>query len=86
MPYEDFREFIDRCREVDQVKDIEGADWNLEIGALTEVMATTKVDQHPLLLFDKIKDYPKGYRVASNFMNTSRRRIHPARSPINSIS
>ncbi|MBI2184362.1 MAG: UbiD family decarboxylase [Thaumarchaeota archaeon] len=73
MLFEDFREYIEKCREIDQVKDIEGADWNLEIGAITEVMATTKPDAHPLLLFDKIKGYPKGYRVASNFMNTARR-------------
>ena len=73
MPFEDFREFIDACRKVDKVKDIDGADWNLEIGAITEIMEVEDQDNHPLLMFDNIKGYPKGYRVASNFMNTPRR-------------
>jgi UbiD family decarboxylase len=73
MPFKDLREFIEKCRELGDVKDIEGADWDIEIGAITEIMETTKPDHHPLLLFDNIKGYPKGYRVASNILNTSRR-------------
>ncbi len=42
---------------------IEGADWDNEIGALIE--ATAELDQRPLLLFDKIKDYPAGFRLVS---------------------
>lgn len=73
MPFEDLREYIEKVRELDEVREIDGADWNLEIGAITEVMETTYVDAHPLLLFDNIKGYKKGQRVISNFMNTARR-------------
>jgi 4-hydroxy-3-polyprenylbenzoate decarboxylase len=40
------------------------ADWNLEIGTLTEA-AADKIDAPPMLVFDKIKGYPKGFRMAS---------------------
>jgi UbiD family decarboxylase len=83
MPFEDFREFIERCREVDKVEDIQGADWNIEIGAITEIEEVEDPDTHPLLLFDQIKGYPKGYRVASNIMNTPRRTALAMDMPLN---
>jgi len=83
MPFEDFREFIDRCRQLNEVKDIEGADWDLEIGAITETSEIDHPDTHPLLMFDKIKGYPKGYRVASNIMNTPKRTALALDIPIN---
>lgn len=52
-------------------KIIEGADWNLEIGGITEIMS--EIEDHPLLLFDKIKDYPTGFRVVTNYLSTMRR-------------
>jgi UbiD family decarboxylase len=63
MLFNDLREFIQRLDEVGQLKRVEGADWDLEIGTLTELMAERL---GPALLFDKIKGYPEGYRVLSN--------------------
>jgi 3-polyprenyl-4-hydroxybenzoate decarboxylase len=40
---------------------VEGADWNLELGAISEL--NVKKSLPPALLFDRIKDYPKGFRV-----------------------
>lgn len=59
----DLRMFLDELAEMGELRTFEGADWDLEIGALTEIGA----DQNgPALLFDAIKDYPKGFRVVSN--------------------
>jgi len=73
MPFNDLRDFITECRKLGQVKDIEGADWDLEIGGLTEALVNAKPETHPLLLFDSVKGYPKGYRVASNIINNPKR-------------
>ena len=62
---QDLREFLNILEEKGSLARIEGADWNLEIGALNEIMAERK---GPALLFDKIKDYPKGYRIATNVL------------------
>jgi UbiD family decarboxylase len=71
MAFNDLREFIDAARAIGDVKEIHGAAWDLEIGALTEIFAGR--DNHPLLLFDKIPGYPASYRVASNLINHPRR-------------
>lgn len=68
--FNDLREYIKKVEEIGELKVIEGADWNLEIGAITEWMA--KPDT-PLLLFDKIKGYPPGYRIVSNLAASHRR-------------
>jgi 4-hydroxy-3-polyprenylbenzoate decarboxylase len=58
------RSFIESCREIGEVVDIDDADWDLEIGTLTEA-AAEHIDNPPLLLFDRIKGYPAGRRVLS---------------------
>lgn len=70
MAFADLRAFIDGAARIGEMKVIEGADWNLEIGCLTELMAE---QQGPLLLFDKIVGYPKGFRLVTNALATARR-------------
>lgn len=64
VEYNDMRSFIDLVAGLDELHVVEGSDWNLEIGGLTEA-ASEFIDEPPMLLFDKIKDYKAGYRVAS---------------------
>ncbi len=71
MAYNDLREFIDGVRALGDVKEIHGAHWELEIGALTEIFASR--ENFPLLLFDRIPGHPPSYRVASNLLNHPRR-------------
>ena len=68
--FKDLREYIKQAEEWRELKVIEGADWDLEIGTITEMMAKPGT---PLLLFDKIKGYPAGYRVATNLAASHRR-------------
>ena len=69
MPFNDLREFIEAVRRLGQVKEIHGADWKLEIGALTELLAFQ--DPSPLLLFDQIPEHPPNFRVAANLLNNA---------------
>ena len=66
--FNDLREFLKRAEEMGQINRIEGADWNLEIGSITELQQS--VPNAPLLLFDKIKGYKSGYRIITDFVNT----------------
>ena len=66
--YNDLRELIAKADELGLVRKIDGADWDLEIGTITE-LAQSKPDM-PLLLFDNIKGYPPGYRVVTNILNS----------------
>ncbi len=56
MSYKDVREWIQRVEEMGELKVVEGADWNLEIGALS-VLASKHKENSPALLFDRIKDF-----------------------------
>jgi len=69
--FKDLREFIDQAEAIGEVKVIEGADYESEIGILTELMAGAP--NPPLLIFDQIKDYPAGFRVATNLFASHRR-------------
>lgn len=62
--YDGLRSFLADCEELGEVKVIRGANWNLEIGALTETTSEL-IEEPPALLFDEIKGYPPGWRVLS---------------------
>ena len=70
----DLREFIRKAQEWGECRVVEGADWNLEIGRIAEL--SLSVPEAPLLLFDKIRGYPQGYRIAVNPLNSPRRLTH----------
>jgi UbiD family decarboxylase len=72
MPYNDLREWIDQVEQLGELKRLNGAHWELEIGALTEVTAR-EMENKWALLFDEIPDYPKGYRVLTNFLGSAKR-------------
>ncbi len=66
------REWIRKVDELGELKIVEGADWNLEIGALS-VLASKHKENSPALLFDHIKDYPAGYRILVGFFESLKR-------------
>jgi UbiD family decarboxylase len=57
----DLRRWLAEVEAFGELKHVRGADWNLELGAISEL--NVKKDLPPALLFDEIKGYPKGYRV-----------------------
>src|SRR3954464_622710 len=57
----DLRQWLAEARKLGELKEVRGVDWNLELGAISEL--NVKKDAPPALLFDEIKGYPKGYRV-----------------------
>lgn len=65
IEYDDLREYIRLLEKADWLKKVEGADWNLEIGTICEINSE---HNGPALLFDKIKDYPEGYRLLTHFI------------------
>ena len=71
MPFADLRAFVERADQQGELRRVDGADWNLEIGALTELVAFQP--NPPALLFDRIQGYPAGYRVLTNALNNQRR-------------
>ena len=61
--YKDLREWLCIVEGFAELKKIDGADWNLEMGTLAELVARESPGNIPAILFDTIKDYPPGYRA-----------------------
>lgn len=71
MEYLDLRNWIDRVRALGEVRDVQGASWQEDIGHVTEMLHHT--DDAPVVVFDDIPGYPKGYRIVANAVATRRR-------------
>ena len=61
------REFLTLAEEAGELVVIEDADPNCEIGTLYEL--SVESERPPVLLFDRIKGYEPGYRIAMNVQN-----------------
>jgi 4-hydroxy-3-polyprenylbenzoate decarboxylase len=71
-PHADLRQFIARAEEAGEVARVGGADWNLEIGTLVEIVSHARPEPSSLL-FDAVPGYPAGMRLLSGATNSSRR-------------
>ena len=60
---EDLRDWLVKVEEMGELQRVEGADWDLEIGAISAL--NVRKENNPALLFDNINGYPKGYRILS---------------------
>ena len=64
MAYKDLREWLKLVEEKGELKKIDGAHWDLEMGAMTEIIykeGTQAVP--PAVLFDNVPGYPEGFRT-----------------------
>ena len=68
----DLRTWIAQIEGAGELQRVNGAHWNLEIGALIE-SAAELITPPPMLLFDEIKGYPRGFRVAALLFASYRR-------------
>ncbi|MGE5817485.1 MAG: UbiD family decarboxylase domain-containing protein, partial [Deltaproteobacteria bacterium] len=71
MRYGDLREWLGIVEEMGELKRLAGAHWNLEIGAITDVVHHT--EPSPALLFDEIPDYPTDRSILVNAMHSRNR-------------
>jgi len=70
MLWNDLREYLARLDDIGELRHVEEASWEEDIGGITELMVER---QGKALLFDDIPGYPRGYRVATNLFTTVRR-------------
>ena len=71
MSMRDLRQWLRGAEGLGEVRTVTGADWNVEIGAITELAQHR--ENGPAVLFDEVKGYPKGYRIVVNSLGSLRR-------------
>jgi 4-hydroxy-3-polyprenylbenzoate decarboxylase len=64
MAFHDLREYMEEVDKQGELRVLSGAHWDLEIGRVTTSLCQR--DDQPVVLFNEITDYPKGYRVLVN--------------------
>src|ERR1700757_2415061 len=65
------RSWLKEADALGEIRTIDGADWDLEIGGVADLV--TERGSSPAVLFDSIKNYPKGYRVLVNSLGSTKR-------------
>src|SRR5207253_10031573 len=84
-PYEDVRQWLDLVEAMGELKHIKGADWNLEIGAMSELIYRERGGTIPALLFDRIKGYPDGFSILFGQHCSHRRLALAAAFPMDNV-
>jgi 4-hydroxy-3-polyprenylbenzoate decarboxylase len=62
----DLRGWLEMAASIGMVRQIKGADWQQDIGAIVDIFQERM--GRPALLFDEVPGFPRGYRVAANTM------------------
>ncbi len=70
-PHADLREVLSRIERAGELLRIQGADWNLELGSLAEIVY--RRPNPPAILFEDIPGYGSEFRVLSGTTNSARR-------------
>ena len=63
MGYQDLRGWLSEVEALSQLKKIHGASWDLEMGAITELIYHEGKGTPPAVLFDKVPGYPDAFRT-----------------------
>ena len=70
-PWRDAREWIERVTAAGELRIVRRANWEEEIGAITEML--DHAEGSPCVLFDEVPGYPAGHRVLVNCNGTPAR-------------
>ena len=73
VTYDSLRDFIAEIDALGELRTINGASWQEEIGALTDVLQHD--EKAPAVIFDEVPGYPKGFRVLVNAFGGKRQNI-----------
>src|SRR5580765_1596230 len=84
-PNDDVRQWLELVEQMGELKRIDGADWNLEIGTMAELIYRERSGTIPALLFDRIKGYPEGFRILFGQQTSYRRLALMAGLPMDSV-
>jgi UbiD family decarboxylase len=83
--YDDVRQWLELVESMGELKRIDGADWDLEIGTMAELIYRERTGTIPALLFDQIKGYPKGFRILFGQQTSYSRLALMAGLPMDSV-
>src|SRR5579859_4147857 len=72
-PHTDLRDWLERVDGIGELLRVSGVDWNLEMGAVAEMIYHARPENPPAILFENIPGYSQDFRVLSGMTNSPRR-------------
>ena len=70
IPYTDLREWLEEAEKLGEVKHVQGASWERDIGMAAEVVLHD--DKAPCVVFEDVPGSIEGSRVLTNFFSSKR--------------
>ena len=71
MSHIDLRDWMKAVESRGELTHITGADWDLEMGAIVELVYREGKHPKPMILFNEVPGYPKGYRTMFGMLGST---------------
>src|SRR5437899_10041287 len=71
--YRGLRDWLDKVQGIGELLHVNGADWNTEMGSITQMLTEKSNGTAPAILFDEVPGYPKGFRTLYGHFSSIRR-------------
>ena len=76
IAYDDLREWLEIAERMGEVRHIEGATWQEDIGLVAE--AILRAESGPCVVFDNVPGCPKGLALIGAFARQQLQRLEPS--------
>src|SRR5712692_5969295 len=63
VAYRGLRDWLDQVNRMGELLKIDGAHWDREMGATTQLLTQSSKGSAPAILFDEVPGYSKGFRT-----------------------
>jgi 3-polyprenyl-4-hydroxybenzoate decarboxylase len=73
MQYRGLRNWLDQIDKMGELREVDGAHWEVEMGAITHMLTEKSGGTAPAILFDNVPGYPEGYRTLYGQLSSVRR-------------
>src|SRR5215211_5648029 len=73
VAYQGLRGWLDQVQAIGELLHVNGAHWDVEMGAVTHMLTEKSGGTAPAILFDDIPGYPKGFRTLYGHFSSIRR-------------
>ena len=73
VTYRGLRDWMEQVEKLGELQKVNGAHWDREMGAITQMLTEGGKGKAPAVLFDEVPGYPKGYRTLYGQFSTIRR-------------
>ena len=73
VTYRGLRGWLDEVQNMGELLHVNGAHWDVEMGAITHMLTEKSDGTAPAILFDEVPGYPKGFRTLYGHFSSIRR-------------